>query len=125
VQLNLGATRGTARAHYEEGETIFGEGDSGDSLYMIIAGQVEVLKRFGQEERAVGVLGPGEYFGEMALLGRDPRSATARALTSLDVLVLPASDFSALAGSLPEFRRGFEEIARRRADANQSGPADG
>jgi hypothetical protein len=43
------------------------------------------------------------------------------------VLVLQASDFSALAGSLPEFRRGFEEIARRRSDANRAGAgaADG
>jgi CRP-like cAMP-binding protein len=60
----------------------------------------------------------------MALLGRDPRSATARALTALDVLVLPASDFSALAGSLPEFRKGFEEIAQRRIDSNASAPPD-
>jgi CRP-like cAMP-binding protein len=82
-----------------------------------------VLKRFGEEQRVVGTLGPGEYFGEMALLGRDPRSATARALTTLDVLVLPASDFSALAGSLPEFRRGFEEIALRRTDANAGSSA--
>ena len=121
VQLNLGGGRGTAQAHYEEGEVIFDEGDAGDSLFMILAGQVEVLKRFGDERRVVGLLGAGEYFGEMALLGRDPRNATARALTTLDVLVLPASDFAALAGSLPEFRRGFEEIARRRADAN-AGP---
>ncbi|HEY7966451.1 MAG TPA: FAD-dependent oxidoreductase [Solirubrobacteraceae bacterium] len=127
VQLNLGSSRATTQAHYEEGETIFAEGDSGDSLFMIIAGEVEVLKRFGDEQRAVGTLGAGEYFGEMALLGRDPRSATARALTPLDVLVLQASDFSALAGSLPEFRRGFEEIARRRSDANRAGAgaADG
>jgi hypothetical protein len=45
-------------------------------------------------------------------------------LTALDVLVLPASDFSALAGSLPEFRRGFEEIARRRSEANARPPTD-
>ena len=125
VQLNLGASRATAQAHYEEGEVIFAEGDAGDSLFMIIKGQVEVLKRFGDEQRTVGTLGPGEYFGEMALLGRDPRSATARALTQLDVLVLSASDFSALAGSLPEFRRPFEDIARRRTDANRDGSADG
>ena len=47
------------------------------------------------------------------------RAARPRAqLTALDVLVLPAGDFSALAGGLPEFRRGFEEIARRRAEDN-------
>jgi NADH dehydrogenase len=120
VQLNLAGSAGTAQAHYEEGETVFDEGDTGDSLFMILDGQVEVLKRFGEEQRAVGLLGPGEYFGEMALLGREARSATARALTPLDLLVLPASDFSALAASLPEFRRGCEEIARRRAGANAS-----
>ena len=85
---------------------------------MILSGQVEVLKRFGAGPRPVARLGPGEYFGEMALLGRHPRSATTRALTPLDVLVLPGSDFSALAGGLPQFRSGFEEIAQRRAESD-------
>jgi CRP-like cAMP-binding protein len=77
-----------------------------------------VLKRFGGEPRVVRTLGPGEYFGEMALLGRHPRSATTRALTPLDVLVLPGSDFSALTASLTEFRSGFEESARLRAESD-------
>ena len=115
VQLNLGGGRGATQAHYEAGEVVFSEGDTGDSLFMILAGQVEVLKRFGAEPQQVGLLGPGEYFGEMALLGRRPRSATARALTALDLLVLPGSDFSALSESLTEFRGEFEAIARQRA----------
>jgi NADH dehydrogenase len=118
VQLNLGGGRGTAQAHYEPGEVVFNEGDAADSLFMILSGQVEVLKHSGAQLQLVGALGPGEYFGEMALLGRDPRSATTRALTALDVLVLPGSDFSALAGSLPEFRSGFEQIARLRAESD-------
>ena len=52
VQLNLGGGRGATQAHYEPGETVFEEGDTGDSLFMILAGQVEVLKRFGR--RAAG-----------------------------------------------------------------------
>jgi NADH dehydrogenase len=118
VQLNLGGGRGATQAHYEPGETVFEEGDTGDSLYMILAGQVEVLKRVGSQPQVVGVLGAGEYFGEMALLGRRPRSAGTRALTALDLLVLPGSDFSALADSLTEFRSEFEDIARARADAD-------
>jgi NADH dehydrogenase len=118
VQLNLGGGRGTAQAHYEPGEVVFNEGDAADSLFMILSGQVEVLKHSGAQLQVVGALGPGEYFGEMALLGRHPRSATTRALTALDVLVLPGSDFSALAGSLPEFRSGFEQIARLRAESD-------
>jgi NADH dehydrogenase len=118
VQLNLGGGSGATHGHYEPGETVFNEGDTGDSLYMILSGRVEVLKRFGEEPRVVRMLGPGEYFGEMALLGRHPRSATTRALTPLDVLVLPGSDFSALAESLTEFRSGFEESAHLRAEAD-------
>jgi CRP-like cAMP-binding protein len=115
VQLNLGGGRGATQAHYEPGETVFEEGDTGDSLYMILSGQVEVIKRFAGEPQVVRTLGPGEYFGEMALLGRHPRSAGTRALSALDLLVLPGSDFSALADGLSEFRGAFEEIARRRA----------
>jgi NADH:ubiquinone reductase (H+-translocating) len=118
VQLNLGGGRGATQAHYEPGEIVFNEGDSGDSLYMILSGQVEVLKRFGSETKVVRTLGPGEYFGEMALLGRHPRSAGTRALSALDLLVLPGSDFSALADGLTEFRSEFEEIARRRAESD-------
>jgi NADH:ubiquinone reductase (H+-translocating) len=118
VQLNLGGGSGATPGHYEPGEVVFSEGDVGDSLFMILAGQVEVSKRFGREQHMLGTLGPGEYFGEMALLGRHPRNATTRALTPLDVLVLPGSDFSALAESLTEFRKEFEESARLRAESD-------
>jgi NADH dehydrogenase len=118
VQLNLGAGRGATQAHYEPGEIVFSEGDTGDNLFMILSGQVEVLKLVGSETQVVSTLGPGEYFGEMALLGRRPRSAGTRALTALNLLVLPGSDFSALADSLTEFRGEFEQIARARADAD-------
>ena len=47
VQLNLGGGRGATQAHYGPGETVFNEGDTGDSLFMIISDRVEVLKRFG------------------------------------------------------------------------------
>jgi NADH:ubiquinone reductase (H+-translocating) len=119
VQLNLSGARGAAQAHYEPGEVVFEEGDSGDSLYMILSGQAEILKRFGGEQQIVRSLGPGEYFGEMALLGRHPRSAGARALTALDVVVLPGSDFSALADGLVQFRSSFEQTARTRAESDE------
>ena len=61
----------------------------------------------------------------MALLGRRPRSASTRALTALDLLVLPGSDFSALADSLTEFRSEFEEIARARAESDAARAAGG
>jgi CRP-like cAMP-binding protein len=97
---------------------VFNEGDTGYSLFMILSGQVEVLKLLETERRAVRTLGPGEYFGEMALLDRHPRSATTRALTPLDLLTLPGSDFAALAESLTALRSELEEIAHDRAESD-------
>jgi NADH:ubiquinone reductase (H+-translocating) len=118
VPLNLGGGRGATQAHYEPGEVVFEEGEVGECLFMILSGEVEVSKLVGGEPRPIGTLGAGEYFGEMALLGRRPRSASTRAVTALDLLVLPASDFSALAETLTEFRGEFEQIAKARADAD-------
>lgn len=120
VQLNLGGGRGATQAHYEPGEVVFEEGDVGDSLFMILSGEVAVSKRVGGEPRHIGTLGPGEYFGEMALLGSRPRSAGTRAATPLDLLVLPGSDFSALTETLSEFRGQFEQIARARSEADEA-----
>ncbi|HUB72431.1 MAG TPA: FAD-dependent oxidoreductase [Solirubrobacteraceae bacterium] len=118
VQLKLGGGRGASHAHYEPGETVFEQGDDGDCLYMIVAGEVEVLRRVDDALELVRTLGPGEYFGELALLERRPRSAGARARSSLDLLVLPAGDFAALAGGLSEFREAFEAIAHARTQAD-------
>ncbi len=90
VPLNLGGGRGARQAHYEPGEVVFEEGEVGESLFMILSGTVEVSKHVGGETRQIGTLGAGEYFGEMALLGSRTRSASTRAATALDLLVLPS-----------------------------------
>lgn len=65
------------------GEAVFREGDMGNSFYVLIAGEVVVEKlRDGKPVELVR-LGPGECFGEMALVGNDVRSATVRALGAL------------------------------------------
>ena len=120
VPLNLGGGRGATQAHYEPGEVVFEEGEVGESLFMILAGEVEVSKLIDGEPQHIGTLGAGEYFGEMALLGRRPRSASTRAASTLDLLVLPASDFAALTETMSEFRGQFEQIARARAEADEA-----
>lgn len=67
---------------YEEGEVIFREGDSGDTLYVVVEGRVIISKQIpGAGEEALAFLGRGEYFGEMALIDDQPRSASATAHT--------------------------------------------
>jgi len=105
LQLNLGAGRGMSQAHFEPGDAVCHQGDLGDRLYMVLAGEAEVVRRENGEDTILAQLGPGEYFGEAALLRRSPRGATVCALTPMDVLTPPRGDFQALLGSLPELRR--------------------
>ena len=69
------------------GDLIVEEGRTGNGLYAIISGHVEAVKALGTEqERIVNRLGTGEVFGEMALLGEWPRTATVRAVDEVECL---------------------------------------
>ena len=79
------------------GVTLFSHGDQGERLYVIVEGEVEVLR----EQTRLAVLGPGECFGEMALLDRCRRSATARTLTDARMLALAHGAFHELLALYP------------------------
>lgn len=66
--------------HLDVGQVLFNEGDPGDCAYLIESGQVEVSARAAHGQRVLGVLGPGEMVGEMAIIDEAPRSASVRAL---------------------------------------------
>lgn len=66
------------------------EGDLGDTVYVLESGWVEVLKSVNGGSRVLKELGPGDCFGEMALLEISPRSATVRALEDCRALEIPA-----------------------------------
>ena len=78
---------------YREGEAIVRQGDVGDCMYVIQRGEVELLRREGNKEYCLGVLGPEDFFGEMALFDQETRSATVRALTDTWVLSLEKRSF--------------------------------
>ena len=65
---------------YQDGQIVFKEGSSGDWIYMIISGSVEISKQVGDETKIIEVLGPGEVFGELVFIGGFTRTATARAV---------------------------------------------
>ena len=65
---------------FKAGRNIFQEGDPGDGLYIVVEGSVQITCLVGQDQRRVlSRLGPGDFFGEMAVLDNQPRSATATA----------------------------------------------
>lgn len=75
----------------DPGRDVVSEGDSARELYIVLSGELEVLKKSkrGTEAR-VAVLGPGDWFGEMAILDVQPRSATVRAVAPTVMLHLSA-----------------------------------
>lgn len=120
VQLKLGGTRGIHREHFEPGQEVFLEGDLGDRIYIILSGRVEVVRREGSgPERRLAQLGPGESFGEMALLNETTRTATVRCTEAMDVLSLPKGDFTALTTNLPDLRASFQGVMEARERALQ------
>ncbi len=106
-----------ARSHYESGQTIFRQGEFADNFYVVLSGEVEIYH--GGSPEATAVLGPGQYFGEMSLMSRRQRSASALARGPVDLLVLSAGDFTALANSSSEFAAMVESAAASRRRANE------
>jgi CRP-like cAMP-binding protein len=104
---------GIKNQHFEPGDTVFHEGDLGDSVYVIERGECEVIKEEAGVQHAVATLQAGNYFGEMALLSDLTRNATVRARTALDVLLIPKGDLNRL--RVPAFGEVFNELARSRA----------
>jgi len=82
---------------FAAGEVVFEEGELGDSLFVIAAGEVEALRsNDAGEPRVIGSFVPPEFFGEMSLIDKEVRSATVRARTDCVLLQLTAENFAAL-----------------------------
>jgi hypothetical protein len=78
---------------YEAGVVVIRQGEPGDEFYIVVAGEAEVVQERGGGEEVLLRLGPGESFGESALLLDAPRTATVRACTPLEVLALDKKSF--------------------------------
>lgn len=101
----------------EAGQVIVREGDPAHSMYFIAAGEVEVALK---KERLK--LGTGQFFGEVAVLRRARRSATATALTRTNLLVLDAQDFHALMQRDPRIAKRIKEAVEKRVGHEGGSP---
>ncbi len=81
---------------YKKGDAIVREGENAVAFYLIRSGNVEVVRGLGAKDaKVLATLGPGDFFGEMALLDSYPRSASVRAVDDTECMVLSRWDFVA------------------------------
>ncbi|HMQ32992.1 MAG TPA: Crp/Fnr family transcriptional regulator [Chloroflexaceae bacterium] len=114
----LGASLG--RRAFGRGETIFHQGSDGDVLYMIVRGQVRIytVSQLGQE-LSVKIFRDGDFFGELALLDGQPRSASAQAMRPTLALTLHRHAFHQAIRGLPEIAiLVLEELSARLRGTN-------
>jgi CRP-like cAMP-binding protein len=97
---------------YAKGAVVCAEGEAGDALYLIYAGAVAVTKA-GRTD-PVARLEDGDFFGEMALLFGEPRSATVRTETETEVFCLAAEDFKRVIGRTPDMAEALRALAETR-----------
>lgn len=110
------ATRSLQLARFPAGATILRQGDPADAFFVIARGKVAVsrLENGGGKPVEVGTLGPGEYFGEIGLLGETPRTATVVARGPVELLILDRKGFARLVAASQAAREDLTDAARRR-----------
>ncbi len=109
--------------HYEPGEIIIHEGHIGREFYMIEKGDVEVLAggANGSGPSVIATLGSREVFGERALLEDTKRSASVRAKSQVDVLVMSRADFRSMVGQFPVLKDYFGRLLAERYPKEMAG----
>jgi CRP/FNR family cyclic AMP-dependent transcriptional regulator len=95
------AKRGKHRS-YEAGEAIITQDAPASALYVILTGHATVEREHGQLSGMVGELGPGDFFGELALIEEHPRTATVRATEPTECVLFVAWEFTALLKEHPQ-----------------------
>jgi len=101
-----------------ENDVIFNQGDPGDGLFIVLQGRVRIATsdHLGRE-RVLAFYGPGEFFGDMAVLTGAPRSATASASTDVRLLQLRKDDFDLLVTTNVAVMRGMMQVMVERQAA--------
>ncbi len=104
---------------YDAGTMLFRDGDAGEAMYVIRDGRVRIFKEARGEEKTLAYLGPGEFFGEMALLSGKPRTASAEVVETTRLFAVDAQTFGTMIRSNGEIAvRLIQRMAQRLESAN-------
>jgi hypothetical protein len=109
------------RKELKHGDVIFNEGEEGDEAYLVLSGQVNIIRKIGDENIVIAQVGAGSIIGEMALIDSEPRMASARAVSDTVLTIIPAKDLQVRLDRLektdPVMRRLVGMFVQRMRDA--------
>jgi len=100
----------TIELELSEGDRLFEEGDESHQAYVIVSGELEILKRSSERDVLLAVRGPGDVIGEMSLLEDAPRMAAAKARTDVVLLEIPRSVFDEVLETSHAAARGLFDV---------------
>ena len=111
-----------AEVRLGRGDILFHEGDPGDRVYIVTEGKIKLGRTSPDgRENLLGVLGPGETFGEVSLFDPGPRTATATAVTDATLLGLGHVDLQPWLTERPEVAKGLlQQVAHRLRRTNEN-----
>lgn len=104
---------------FPRGTVLFREGEPGKEMYVLQAGKVAISKKVRDVEKILATLGPGEFFGEMAIISNKPRNASAVVAEDAKLLVIDPKTFEAMIRGNAEFAvRMIKKLADRLSEAD-------
>jgi CRP/FNR family transcriptional regulator, cyclic AMP receptor protein len=102
-----------------KGTVLFREGEPGKEMFVLQSGKVAITKKVRDVEKVLAVLGPGEFFGEMAIISNKPRNASAVVEEDAKLLLIDPKTFEAMIRGNSEIAvRMIKKLAERLADAD-------
>ncbi|MBN1411550.1 MAG: Crp/Fnr family transcriptional regulator [Spirochaetales bacterium] len=105
---------------FNPGDSIFIEGEKGDMMYIIQSGKVKIVRKFGEKEYVLSILEKGNFFGEMAIVMKDKRTASAIAVTKVEVLGFDRDGFESMIKKNSKIALNIiDKLCRRLWSANQ------
>jgi ATP-binding cassette, subfamily B, bacterial HlyB/CyaB len=109
------------------GTIVVREGEAADSFYIVREGMLQAVKRDNGTERIVNAIGPGEFFGELALMNGNARAATVIARSETRLYALSRQAFDKIVEGSPEFRNRLQHVAASysRRDVPHEAPVNG
>lgn len=111
------------KKQFKKGDTIFKDGQAGQTMFIILQGEIEITKMLGDQKTVLANLAPGSVFGEMSIIDNQPRSATAVASSDVVLLEISREMFRKRMEEVPKWLQAFFGIIVERlrvATKNQS-----